>query len=288
MTALILKGRPAADEIKSQIRTIAEKLAEKDITAGLAVINASADPASAEYAERKIKLAELLGIRAELYNLSADKLKDEVYFLDLIKRLNADPKVHSVFIERPLPEALSRCGWLSKLSPEKDSEGEHPANIGCLINKETHPDFFSRPATAAACIKMLKHYGIPIAGKHAVIVGRSATVGKPLSMMLLEEDASVSICHSKTRNLSAFTLNADIIISAAGRKNLITADMVKPNSVILDVGLTYDADGTVHGDTDYENLIEKVQAITPARGGIGPVTTALLLYNVIMTAQKNA
>ncbi|MBQ7502505.1 bifunctional 5,10-methylenetetrahydrofolate dehydrogenase/5,10-methenyltetrahydrofolate cyclohydrolase [bacterium] len=287
MSAIELKGKPLADKIKAETGALVRELLSKSIVPNLAIIDATDDPASADYARMKMRLADALGVKARLHRLTGPQLRTKDSFLQLLEELGRDPQVHAIFIERPLPKNLDTDDWISRLPAFKDVEGEHPGNLGYLVQSRLRPRFFCIPTTALACLEMLRYYNIDIKGKNAVIIGRSATVGKPVSWLLLEADATVTICHSKTENLSSHTQNADIIITAAGKRGLITADMVSSRCTVIDVGLTYEADGSVHGDVDYENVRRKVRALTPARGGIGPVTTALLLRNAVLAAQNS-
>lgn len=276
MIAQDLLGKPLAEKINNQTHLAAEELRQKGVVPRLAILDATGDPASAAYARTKMRLASSMGVEAQL--VQADN------FLDTLQRVAADPTIHAIFIERPLPDYLGNK-WMQYLPFSKDVEGELPLNLGRLVSRQSEEDFFYVPTTALACLEILKFYSIPISSQDIVIIGRSLTVGKPLSWLLLAEDATVTICHTKTKDLASHTKRAKIIISAAGQRHLIDSSMISEGAILVDVGLTYTSDGSVYGDVNYEDVRHKAQALTPARGGLGPVTTALLLRNVIRAAQ---
>ena len=284
MTAVDLLGRPLADKLKAKAAEDVRTMASRGFVPRMAIINAASDPACAEYAAVKVRQAAKLGIDTEIYDSGNARLASADDFLHLLDTLSARRDIQGIFIERPLPAPLDGPEWIAHLPAVKDVEGIHPQNLGRLFMGSGYEGNFCVPATAMACIKILEYYGIDIAGKRAAVVGRSLTVGRPLGSLLLNGDATITVCHSRTENLADITSQADILISAVGHPGLITADMVAEGAVVIDVGTNYTADGKVVGDTDYENVRLKASAITPPRGGVGPVTTALLLGNMVQAA----
>lgn len=295
-TATTLLGGPLVRAIEERIAAQVAKLQQAGVTPSLAIVDATDDEASKRYARMKMRLASRLGIDSCLHSFSvkaldADKPSGQARceakksFLRLLGDLGQDPKVHGIFIERPLPPELDTLAWAARVPAKKDVEGEHPVNIGKLfLGYSTHqPNYV--PTTALACLEMLKFYGISLAGKHAVIVGRSTTVGKPLAWLMLNENATVTICHSQTVDLARYTRAADVLVVAAGHPHLVEANMISPGAVILDVGVNYGPDGTICGDVNFASACQVASAITPPTGGLGPVTTALLLENVVKAAQ---
>ncbi|MDO5297374.1 MAG: bifunctional 5,10-methylenetetrahydrofolate dehydrogenase/5,10-methenyltetrahydrofolate cyclohydrolase [bacterium] len=285
MSAIPLLAAPLVQRLRDNIGQRAAILRQKGCQPQLAIVDATGDAASATYAKMKLRQADKLGISASLYGIAPYSPDTRDSFLELLENLGHDPKVHGIFIERPMPEELELSDWLKLLPPHKDIEGIHPVNLGKLfLDSPTLPSVFV-PTTALACLEMLKFYKVPLAGAHAVVVGRSITVGRPLAWMLLQANATVTICHSRTDGLAKHTREADILISATGCRNLISADHVKSSSVVIDVGTSYNEDGSVCGDVQYESVAAKAHMITPHIGGLGPVTTALLLHNAVRAAE---
>lgn len=268
----IIDGKKLAQKIRLELKTEAEKFKTKP---KLAVILVGNDQASKIYVRNKSKACEEVGIEYEEHVLEeTTKMGD---LLGLIEKLNSDDSINGILLQAPLPKHLEINRAFEKISPIKDVDGFNPINVGkLLIGEDT---FIS--CTPYGIIKMLEEYNIPIQGKNAVVVGRSNIVGKPLAQCLLNKNATVTICHSKTENLSNYTENADILISAVGKANLITADMVKEGATVIDVGMNRNNNGKLCGDVDFENVKEIARYITPVPGGVGPMTITMLMNNVI-------
>ena len=268
---IILNGKELAKKIRSELKTEVE---ESKLKPKLAVIMVGEDASSKIYVRNKSKACEEIGILYEEYLLPEKTTQEEL--LNLIEKLNQDTSIHGILLQSPIPGHLNINEAIKAISPKKDVDGFHPVNVGKLaLNQDT---FIS--CTPYGIIKLLEEYNIEIAGKHAVIVGRSNIVGKPMAMALLNKDATVTICHSKTRNISEMTKQADILICAIGKPKFITADMVKENAVVIDVGINRLEDKIV-GDVDFENIEKKASYITPVPGGVGPMTIAMLMKNVV-------
>lgn len=268
----IIDGKKLAQKIRLELKTEAEKFKTRP---KLAVILVGNDPASKIYVRNKNKACEEVGINYEEHVLEeTTKMED---LLQLIDRLNSDDSINGILLQAPLPKHLEINRAFEKISPIKDVDGFNPINVGKLLIGE---DAFIS-CTPYGIIKMLEEYNIPIQGKNAVVVGRSNIVGKPLAQCLLNKNATVIICHSKTENLSNYTKNADILISAVGKANLITADMVKEGATVIDVGMNRNDNGKLCGDVDFENVKEIASYITPVPGGVGPMTITMLMNNVI-------
>lgn len=268
----IIDGKKLAQKIRLELKTEAEKFKTRP---KLAVILVGNDPASKIYVRNKNKACEEVGINYEEHVLEeTTKMED---LLQLIDRLNSDDSINGILLQAPLPKHLEINRAFEEISPIKDVDGFNPINVGkLLIGEDT---FIS--CTPYGIIKMLEEYNIPIQGKNAVVVGRSNIVGKPLAQCLLNKNATVTICHSKTENLINYTRNADILISAVGKANLITADMVKEGATVIDVGMNRNNNGKLCGDVDFENVKEIARYITPVPGGVGPMTITMLMNNVI-------
>ena len=278
MSAQILSGKIFASEFKEEAKKQVLALKEQyNITPGLAVIIVGENTASKVYVNNKHRTCEEVGIYSEVISMPADTTKEQL--IAKIDELNYRQEIHGILVQLPLPEAIAKeeADILNAICPLKDVDGFHPVNVGKLmIGQDT---FVS--CTPYGIIKMLEHYNIPVEGKHAVVIGRSNIVGKPLSHCLLNKNATVTICHSKTKNLSSITKNADILISAVGKLNMVTEDMVKDGAVVIDVGMNRDENGKLKGDVDFENVKNKASYITPVPGGVGPMTIAMLMNNVI-------
>lgn len=276
--ALILSGREVSDHLLAELKEKVTKLDPK-----LIVVQVGEDPASASYIKQKFKSCEQIGMRSEHRHLPAETSLEEL--MDIIDALNTDDDVSGFIVQLPLPDHLTDHvpAIIRAINPKKDVDGFGAYNLGkILLSKEFE---HLPPATPAGIIEMLDYYKIDIAGKHAVIVGRSNIVGKPLALMLLNRDATVTICHSKTKNTGEITLQADILISAVGKAKLITADMVKKGAVVIDVGMNRTEEGLV-GDVDFEAVKEKASAITPVPGGVGPMTVASLMRNCVHAKER--
>ncbi len=281
MAARILSGKEYAAKIKEAAKREAESLG---ICPGLAVVMVGDNPASAVYVRNKNKACEELGFRSLMETLSADTSKDEL--LSVIDRLNADGNIHGILVQLPLPAALADAEQevLNRISPDKDVDGFHPVNVGRLSTGQEA----LAPCTPAGCIKMLEYAGIPTDGKHAVILGRSNIVGKPMAQLLLAKNATVTICHSHTKNLAEITRQADILVAAIGKPKFVTADMVKPGATVIDVGINRIEPKKLVGDVDFEAVGEVAGAITPVPGGVGLLTVAMLMQNVVTAAKMQS
>jgi methylenetetrahydrofolate dehydrogenase (NADP+) / methenyltetrahydrofolate cyclohydrolase len=277
----IIDGKALAQQIEEEVRLGVEALESgRGITPGLATILVGDDPASKMYVRLKHRACERVGIRAEDHVLPAETSQKEL--LSLINTLNGNKDVHAILLQLPLPKHLLPQEAMEAIAPEKDADGFHPYNMGKLMIG----DEGLVPCTPHGIIRALEEYNMPVKGKNVVVVGHSNVVGKPMAAMFLNRNATVSICHVFTDNLKIYTLNADILVIAAGVKHLIKADMVKEAAVIFDVGITKEEDG-VYGDVDFENVVKKAALITPVPGGVGPLTVAMLMKHVLRCAEKN-
>lgn len=281
MTAKIIDGKTVAQEIRADLaRRVTELKETKGIVPGLAVILVGNDPASHVYVRNKIKACQNTGLRSVPYYLPETTAEAEL--LDLVRDLNADPQIHGILVQLPLPEQMDAQKVLLAIDPAKDVDGLHPLSIGLLNTNQ--PGF--RPCTPLGVMELIKRTGTEIKGKHAVVVGASNLVGKPAGMLLLQAEATVTICHKATVDLAKHTREADILVAAAGVPGLITADMVKQGAVVIDVGTTK-IDGRLHGDVDFDNVVEKAAWITPVPGGVGPMTITMLLWNTVEAVTRN-
>lgn len=271
----IIDGKELARKIREQLRIESDELKKKGITVKLAVILVGDNEASKVYVKNKSKACEEVGVEFEEIILDSSTSMEKL--LSIIDELNARKDINGILLQSPIPKGLNIQEAFEIIDYRKDVDGFHPINVGKLmIGQDT---FVS--CTPYGVIKMLENYNIPIEGKHAVVIGRSNIVGKPLSQCLLNKNATVTICHSKTKNLAEITKTADILISAVGRLNMVTADMVKDGAVVIDVGMNRNEKGKLAGDVDFENVKEKASYITPVPGGVGPMTIAMLMNNVI-------
>lgn len=276
----IIDGKELAKHIRDKLKEEVKELKNAEIYPKLAVIMVGDDPASKVYVRNKSRACEDVGIEYEEYLLPAKTTREEL--LELIEKLNNDEKVHGILVQSPLPEGLDANEAFRTILPKKDVDGFHPINVGKLsLNQDC---FVS--CTPYGIIKMLEAYNVPIEGANAVIIGRSNIVGKPLAQCLLNKNATVTICHSKTKNLKEITKKADILIAAIGKPKFVTEDMVKENATVIDVGINRNEEGKLVGDTDFENIKEKVSFITPVPGGVGPMTIAMLMYNVVKAVKQ--
>lgn len=279
--ARILYGKEFAAKIKEEAGRAAAELKIKGIQPRLAVIIVGSDPASEVYVRNKRKACEELGILSDHIALPAETTRAEL--LACIDALNADRDVHGILVQLPLPAQIAAHEEevLSRIDPRKDVDGFHPVNVGHLAIGV--PGL--RPCTPAGCIRMLDYAGIPIEGAHAVIIGRSNIVGKPMAHLLLERNATVTVCHSRTKNLAQVTREADILVAAVGRPHFVTADMVKAGATVIDVGINRVAPKTLVGDVDFDAVAEVAGAVTPVPGGVGLLTVAMLMENVVQAAR---
>lgn len=277
--AKIIDGKALSDKLRLGIRDRVTALKASGIVPGLAVVLAGEDPASKVYVKNKIAACEFTGIKSFAYYLPHDVSQAELD--ELIVTLNADPSVHGILVQLPLPKHLDELKALSLISPEKDVDGFHAVNAGKLMLGEK----CLSACTPLGIIELIKSTGTDIAGKHAVVVGRSNIVGKPVALMLLKHDATVTVCHSKTRNLADFTRSADILVVAIGRKEFVTGDMIKAGAIVIDVGMNR-FEGRLYGDVEF-SLAEKIAGyITPVPGGVGPMTITMLLENTLKAASS--
>lgn len=277
----ILDGKAFANELGQNLKEKVKKLKEEGITPHFCVINIGDDSASKIYVRTKKRRAKKMGIIQDIYQMPADTEQAEA--LALIDKLNADPTINGVMVQLPAPKQIDADELLERIDPNKDVDGLTPANIGRLWME----DHFIEPATAEGIIALLKHYQIKLDGKNVVVVGRSNIVGKPLAALMLEQNATVTICHLHTQNLGEITKKADIVVSATGQAFLITADMVKDGAVVVDVGMNH-VNGKLVGDVDFDNVKEKASYITPVPGGVGPLTVQFLMEAVVkLTRRQN-
>ncbi len=277
----IINGKELAKSIRLKLKEEVNELKNANIRPKLAVIMVGNDKASKVYVKNKSKACEEIGIEYEEYLLPENTKMTEL--LELIEKLNNDVTIHGILVQSPLPEGLDANEAFRKISPKKDVDGFHPVNVGKLsLNQDC---FVS--CTPYGIIKMLETYNIPIEGAYAVIIGRSNIVGKPLAKCLLNKNATVTVCHSRTKNLKNITKQADILISAIGKPKFVTKEMVKEGATVIDVGINRMNDGKLIGDVDFENIKEKVSYITPVPGGVGPMTIAMLMHNVVKASKQH-
>lgn len=282
MTARILEGKVFAQAFREDAQKKAAALQEKyGVQPGLAVIIVGSNPASQVYVRNKHKSCEALGIYSEVIEMPETTTKDEL--IAKIDALNADVKIHGILVQLPLPEQIAahESEILERIRPEKDVDGFHPVNVGRLVTGE--PGLV--PCTPFGCLRMLELAGIPIDGQRAVIIGRSNIVGKPMAMLLLHENGTVTICHSHTKNLKEICKTADILVVAVGKAKFVTGDMVKPGAVVIDVGMNRDENGKLCGDVDYESAEAVAGYLTPVPGGVGPMTITMLMKNAVTAAK---
>ena len=281
MTARIIDGKAIAQEVRAEWKVRADALKARGITPGLAVIIVGEDPASKVYVANKVKACAELGLHSEHITLSADS--SEATLLEKIAGLNADPKIHGILVQLPVPKHIDSNKVLQAISPDKDVDGFHPMNVGALVTGNMR----FAPCTPYGAMKLLEKCGVAIEGKHAVVVGRSNIVGKPMALMLLQHNATVTICTSKTVDLAKFTRDADILVVATGKPNMITGDMIKPRAAVIDVGINRLPNGKLCGDVDFESAKEVAGWITPVPGGVGPMTITMLVANTVQAAERS-
>ncbi len=282
MTASIIDGNALSAQLRQQVSDKVKALQARGLTAGLAVILVGDNPASQVYVRNKVKACEQTGIHSLLEKHDATMTEAEL--LARVHALNHDNSIHGILVQLPLPAHIDAQKVIEAIAPEKDVDGFHVASAGALMTGL--PGYW--PCTPHGCMKMLEHIGYSLKGKHAVVIGRSNIVGKPMALMLLQEHATVTVCHSATPNLKAHTLQADVIVAAVGKRNILTADMVKPGAVVIDVGMNRDDAGKLCGDVDYDGVKEVASHITPVPGGVGPMTITMLLVNTLESAEHHA
>lgn len=282
MTAQIIDGSALSQRIRSQVAERAAALAQRGIKPGLAVILVGDDPASAVYVRNKVKACHDNGLHSVLERYDVAMTQDEL--LARIAALNADPAIHGILVQMPLPKHLDPQRVIAAIAPAKDVDGFSVASAGELVSGL--PGL--RPATPLGCMKMIESTGIALRGKHAVVIGRSNTVGKPMALLLLQAHATVTVCHSATADLALHTRQADVVVAAVGRRNTLTAAMVKPGAVIIDVGMNRNDEGKLCGDVDFAGVSQVAGWISPVPGGVGPMTIAMLLANTLQAAEQAA
>jgi len=281
MAARILDGKSLAAQVRAAVKKEVAALSQRGIRPGLAVVLAGDSPASRVYVRNKARACEETGVRSELYELPAGVSEEAL--LDRVLALNDDPDVHGILVQLPLPRHVNAYKVLETVSPAKDIDGFHTANLGALVAGVPH----LVPCTPAGVMRLLDHAGVQLAGARAVVIGRSNIVGKPLALLLLGRDATVTVCHSKSRDLPEIARSADVLVAAVGRAKLVTAAMVKPGACVIDVGVNRLADGSLCGDVDFAAASEVAGSITPVPGGVGPMTIAMLLENCVRAARAS-
>ncbi|EGI76164.1 bifunctional methylenetetrahydrofolate dehydrogenase/methenyltetrahydrofolate cyclohydrolase FolD [Hylemonella gracilis] len=280
MTAQLIDGIALSKQLRSEVAQRAAALTARGRQPGLAVVLVGDNPASQVYVRNKVKACEESGIRSVMEKY--DATLSEADLLARITALNTDPTIHGILVQLPLPAHIDAQKVIEAISPDKDVDGFHVASAGALMTGL--PGFW--PCTPHGCIKMLEHIDYDLKGKHAVVIGRSNIVGKPMALMLLGKNATVTVCHSATKDLKAQTLQADVIVAAVGKAKMLTADMVKPGAVVIDVGMNRDEQGKLCGDVDFERVKDVASWITPVPGGVGPMTITMLLVNTLEAAQR--
>ena len=282
MTAQNIDGTAIAAELRNELALRVERLRGRNIVPGLHVVIVGEDPASQVYVRNKAMASQKIGMHSQVHALPAATTQSEL--TAYVRRLNDDPAVHGILVQLPLPRGLDSRAVIEAIAPEKDVDGFHYMNVGALVVGE--PAFY--PCTPWGVMKMLEHEGVALAGAHAVVVGRSTIVGKPMALMLINANATVTVCHSKTRDLAGVTREADVLVVAAGKPALVGAGMVKPGAVVIDVGIHRMPDGKLVGDVDFAAVREVASRITPVPGGVGPMTIAMLLANTVRSAERVA
>lgn len=281
MTAQLIDGNALSRQLRTQVSERVAALKAQGLTPGLAVVLVGDNPASQVYVRNKVKACEDTGMHSVLEKYDASLTEAEL--LARVEALNNDPTIHGILVQLPLPAHIDAHKVIEAISPAKDVDGFHVASAGALMVGQ--PGFW--PCTPYGCMKMLESIGYDLRGKHAVVIGRSNIVGKPMAMMLLQQDATVTVCHSRTADLKAQTLQADVIVAAVGKRNVLTADMVKPCAVVLDVGMNRNDEGKLCGDVDFDGVKEVAGYITPVPGGVGPMTITMLMVNTLESAERS-
>ena len=283
MTAQLIDGNALAAQVRAEVAHRVQALKARGVQPRLAIILVGEDPGSQVYVRNKVADSEQTGLAATLERYPADMAEADL--LARIAALNADDSVHGILVQLPLPQHMDSHGVIEAIAPHKDVDGFHVASAGALM--VGRPGF--RPCTPYGCMRMLDSIGLQdLRGKHAVVIGRSNIVGKPMALMLLAANATVTICHSGTPDLKAQTLQGDIVVAAVGKRNVLTADMVKPGAVVIDVGMNRDEAGKLCGDVDFEGVKDVAGYITPVPGGVGPMTITMLLVNTLEAAERAA
>ncbi len=280
--SMIIDGKAVSAKVKENVRDEIAELKKKGITAGLAVIIVGDDPASKVYVRNKKLACEFCGIDSYEYALPAETTQDEL--ISLVKKLNADERVDGILCQLPLPEHIDEKAVIDNISPDKDVDAFHPVNVGRIMIG----DYRFLPCTPAGVMELIASTGVEVKGKECVVVGRSNIVGKPMAMLLLHNSGTVTVCHSKTKDLAEHCRKADILVAAVGVPKLITGDMIKDGAVVIDVGVNRLENGKLCGDVDFESAKEKASYITPVPGGVGPMTIAMLMKNTLAAAKMKA
>ena len=282
MSARIIDGKAIAQGLRQELAVRVGRLKERGVTPGLAVVIVGDDPASKVYVRNKAMACESIGMHSEVHALSADTT--QAHLLDFLRRLNNDGAIHGILVQLPLPKHIDSRAVIEAIDPAKDVDGFHHQNVGALVAGEAA--FY--PCTPWGVMKMLEHEGVAIEGKSAVVIGRSMIVGKPMALLLINAGATVTVCHSKTRDLAAVARQGDILVAAVGRAKMVGADMVRPGAVVIDVGINRLPSGKLAGDVDYDAVAPVASLITPVPGGVGPMTIAMLLANAVKSAERVA
>ncbi len=280
MTAQLIDGNALSKQLRTQVAANTAALKAQGLTPGLAVVLVGDNPASQVYVRNKVKACEDAGLHSVLEKYEATMTEADL--LARVEALNNDASIHGILVQLPLPAHIDAQKVIEAISPAKDVDGFHIASAGALMTGMS--GFW--PCTPYGCMKMLESIGYDLKGKHAVVIGRSNIVGKPMALMLLQKDATVTVAHSRTQNLKALTLQADVVVAAVGKRNVLTADMVKPGAVVLDVGMNRNDEGKLCGDVDFDGVKEVAGYITPVPGGVGPMTITMLLVNTLESAQR--
>ncbi len=280
MTAQLIDGNALSRQLRADVAARVQALQTRGITPGLAVILVGDNPASQVYVRNKVKACEDTGMHSVLETWPASMTEAEL--LARVDAMNRDATIHGILVQLPLPAHIDAQKVIEAIDPAKDVDGFHIASAGALMTGM--PGFW--PCTPYGCMKMLEHIGYDLRGKHAVVIGRSNIVGKPMALMLLQKNATVTICHSATQDLKAQTLQADVIVAAVGKRNVLTADMVKPGAVVIDVGMNRNDAGKLCGDVDFDGVKEVASWITPVPGGVGPMTITMLMVNTLESAER--
>lgn len=277
--AKIISGKEVSAQVKEQVRLEVEALKAKGVETGLAVVIVGEDPASKVYVRNKKLACESVGIKSYEYALPEETTQEQL--LELVQTLNEDTKVNGILVQLPLPRHIDETAVINAISPNKDVDAFHPVNVGKIMVG----DYAFLPCTPAGVMELIKSTGVDTTGKHCVVIGRSNIVGKPMAMLLLHSNATVTICHSKTKNLEEITSQADILVASVGKANFVTANMVKDGAIVIDVGINRLPNGKLCGDVNFEDVEPKASYITPVPGGVGPMTIAMLMRNTL-TASK--
>jgi len=282
MTAQLIDGNALSRQLRADVATRVQTLKARGVTPGLAVILVGDNPASQVYVRNKVKACEDTGMHSVLETWPATM--GEADLLARVEAMNNDPTIHGILVQLPLPAHIDAQKVIEAISPAKDVDGFHVASAGALMTGL--PGFW--PCTPHGCMKMLESIGYELRGKHAVVIGRSNIVGKPMALMLLQANATVTVCHSGTQDLASLTRQADVVVAAVGKRNVLTADMVKPGAVVIDVGMNRNEAGKLCGDVDFDGVKEVAGWITPVPGGVGPMTITMLMVNTLDSAERQA